>query len=153
MVNDVVELEQVLELLPEGVPLGVMIETPAAALLAHTLARRVRFLSVGSNDLAQYALAFDRTSEPGAGERWIVHPAELALIAQTAGGARASNIECGLCGELAGDPRVAPLLVGMGIGALSMATPRIPVVRDAITRRALALEDPRELNKLINLEL
>jgi phosphoenolpyruvate-protein phosphotransferase len=167
MVTDLAELEAVDESLlhvfgPYGQPppLGAMIETPAAALLAGSLARRVDFLSIGSNDLRQYTLASDRASTSGPS----VHPAELALIARAAAAAREAGIECGLCGELAGDPHVAPLLCGLGITSLSMAPPRVVAVRAAIrcrawseleelARRALALEDPRELEKLINLNL
>jgi phosphoenolpyruvate-protein phosphotransferase len=167
MVTDLSELEEVSEALlnacgPYGQapPLGAMIETPAAAMLAGSLARRLDFVSIGSNDLRQYTLASDRAAAAGP----TVHPAELALIARVAAAAREAGIECGLCGELAGDPHVAPLLCGLGITSLSMAPPRIIAVRAAIrcrawseleelARRALALEDPRELEKLIDLNL
>jgi len=161
MVCDVTDLQPLQPLLPPGLPLGVMVETPAAALLAGSIAARVSFLSIGSNDLTQYTLAVDRqhataTSRPGAG----LHPAVARLMAATARAAREAKVECSVCGELAADPRVAPLLVGLGITTLSMSPSCLAPVAAAIVRwprdrleqlgrRALELEDPLQLQRLL----
>lgn len=155
MLVDAGELEAVRALTPAGCPLGSMIETPAAALLVDDLAPRSAFLSVGSNDLAQYVTASDR--EAGGGG---LHPAVLRLLVAVARAARAAGIECGVCGELAGDPRTAPLLVGLGVDALSLAPARLPAVRaalegftpaalEALAARALGLTDRAALEQLL----
>ena len=95
-------------------PLGAMIETPAAVAIAAHLAKRCDFLSIGTNDLMQYTLATDRENERVADRYDPFHPAVLAGIAHTAEVARAAGIPCAVCGELGGNPAVAPLLIGMG---------------------------------------
>jgi phosphoenolpyruvate-protein kinase (PTS system EI component) len=107
------------------VKLGIMVETPAAALLADKLATLVDFFSIGTNDLTQYTLAMDR-AEPQLADRLdALHPAVLALIARTAQAANYANIPVGVCGGAAGDLLAAPILVGLGIRELSMTASSI----------------------------
>jgi len=109
---------------------GVMIEIPAAALRARDLAAAADFFSIGTNDLAQYAFAADRQvgTLSGAQDPW--QPALLDLVALTAEGA--DGKACGVCGEAAGDPALACVLVGLGVTSLSMSPPALPAVRAAI---------------------
>jgi phosphotransferase system enzyme I (PtsI) len=113
-------------------PVGVMIEVPAAALRAAELAVEVDFLSVGTNDMAQYAFAADR--EVGAVARlqdpW--QPALLDLVACVAAAAGAAGVPCGVCGEAAADPALAGVLVGLGVTSLSMSAGALPAVRAAL---------------------
>ena len=113
-------------------PLGLMIETPAAVLLADRFAADADFMSIGSNDLAQYILAMDRTSDTMAGRADALHPAVLRAIAQVAAAGRAANCPVSLCGGLAGDPLAIPLLVGMGVTRLSLAPALIPAAKQRI---------------------
>jgi phosphotransferase system, enzyme I, PtsP len=122
-------------------PLGVMIETPAAVALAEHLAARCDFFSIGTNDLMQYMLATDRENERVAAAYDPFHPAVLGAIAQTAAAARVAGIPCAVCGEIGGNPVVAPLLVGMGIEELSMAPFSVLVMRQVVRKMdASALE-------------
>ncbi|WP_119681152.1 phosphoenolpyruvate--protein phosphotransferase [Indioceanicola profundi] len=105
------------------VPLGIMIEVPAAAIQADILARHVDFFSIGTNDLTQYALAIDRQNPELAAEADSLHPAVLRLIRQTVDGAAVHGRWVGVCGGIAGDPFGAALLTGLGVQELSM-TPR-----------------------------
>ena len=113
-------------------PVGVMIEVPAAALRAAELAADVDFVSIGTNDMAQYACAADR--EVGAVARfqdpW--QPALLDLVACVAAAAGAAGVPCGVCGEAAADPALAGVLVGLGVTSLSMAAGALPAVRVAL---------------------
>ncbi len=113
-------------------PLGIMVEIPAAALLAEALAREVAFFSLGTNDLSQYTLAADRTNPRVAhlADAW--HPAVLRLIARTVEAARSVGIPVGVCGELAGDPAAAVLLLGLGVDELSVNPPMVPQVKAAL---------------------
>jgi phosphotransferase system enzyme I (PtsI) len=123
------------ELEREGLPfrrdirLGVMIEVPAAAMIADMLAREVDFFSIGTNDLIQYSLAVDRNNEHVADLYQPLHPAILRMLRFVIDSARAARIEIGLCGEMAADPRYALLLVGMGLRRLSMSPSRIPEIK------------------------
>ncbi|HEX4792087.1 MAG TPA: putative PEP-binding protein [Actinospica sp.] len=117
---------------------GVMVEIPAAALLADRILAHVDFLSIGTNDLGQYTLAADRQSgaladllDPG-------QPALLALVARCAEAGAAAGKPVGVCGEAAADPRLAPVLVGLGIGSLSMSARAVPAVRAALAGHTLA---------------
>ncbi len=129
--------------------LGVMIEIPGAALIADSLAQEVDFFAIGTNDLTMYTLAIDRGDEQVAGLYNPLHPAVLRLIQFTVGAAQRSGKPVSICGEVAGDPRFAPLLVGLGVRELSMASQSIPRVKQRIraldtgpaTRRALAIMD------------
>jgi phosphocarrier protein FPr len=104
-------------------PVGIMIEVPAAAVAADRLAAHCDFLSIGTNDLTQYALAIDRQNPDLAAEADSLHPAVLRLIAQTVAGAGVHGRWVGVCGGIAGDPFGAALLAGLGVNELSM-TPR-----------------------------
>ncbi|WP_277873222.1 phosphoenolpyruvate--protein phosphotransferase [Sphingomonas profundi] len=143
-----------------AIPLGVMIETPAAALLADAIAREADFLSIGSNDLTQYALACDRGNPATAARVDALHPAVLRLIAEAAKGAAAHGRWIGVCGGLASDPAAAAILIGLGITELSAAPASIPAVKArvrelrladcrAIAARALACGDAAEVRALI----
>ncbi|HVT57394.1 MAG TPA: phosphoenolpyruvate--protein phosphotransferase [Thermoanaerobaculia bacterium] len=124
----------------EGVPfrrdlrLGVMIEVPAAAMIADILAREVDFFSIGTNDLIQYSLAVDRNNEHVADLYQPLHPAMLRMLRFVIDSARGAHVDVGMCGEMAGDPRCAVLLVGMGMRRLSMSPRRIPEVKTLIRR-------------------
>ena len=113
----------------ETLPVGVMIETPAAAMLADQIAARSSFLSVGSNDLTQYTLAVDRGNARLAGRFRSHHPAVLKLLKRVCVAARGAGIEASICGEMAADPLSAFLLVGMGYRVLSVSPPALPLVR------------------------
>jgi phosphocarrier protein FPr/phosphocarrier protein len=123
------------------IPLGVMVETPASALLADKLAAEADFLSIGTNDLTQYTLAMDRGHPQLAAQIDAFHPAVLRLIARAAEGGRAQGKQVGVCGGLAADPLAAPLLIGLGIDELSMPSSAIPGMKAVV--RALVLDDCR----------
>ncbi|MFD2190728.1 phosphoenolpyruvate--protein phosphotransferase [Pistricoccus aurantiacus] len=118
--------------------IGVMLEVPATLYQLPALAERVDFFSVGSNDLTQYLLAVDRNNPRVAGLYDACHPAVLAALARASREAAALEMPIAVCGELAGDPAGALLLMGMGFDALSMNTPNLPRVRAAIRRVSLA---------------
>ena len=113
-------------------PIGVMIEVPAAVYQARTLARRVDFLSVGSNDLTQYLLAVDRNNSRVAHLYHSLHPAVLQALAYVATASRAEGVPISICGELAGDPGGAVLLLAMGYDVLSMNSTSLPKVKKAL---------------------
>ena len=115
-------------------PLGVMIEVPAAALSADALARACDFFSIGTNDLTMYTLALDRTNEQVATLYDPLHPGVLRLMQFAVAAALRAGIPVNVCGEIAGDPRFSPLLVGLGIRDLSMAVGSIPQVKQRIRR-------------------
>ncbi|MBB4266909.1 phosphoenolpyruvate--protein phosphotransferase [Roseospira visakhapatnamensis] len=115
-------------------PLGVMIEVPAAALSADALAREAEFFAIGTNDLTQYALAIDRTDESVAHLYDPLHPAVLRLMHFATGAAQAAGIPVSVCGEMAGDPGLTALLVGLGLRELSMATYALPGVKQCVRR-------------------
>jgi multiphosphoryl transfer protein len=122
---------------------GVMVEIPAAALVASHLARVAAFFSVGTNDLTQYTLAADRGNEHLGDLADALHPSVLRLIATTAQAGTAAGIPTAVCGELAADPAATALLLGLGVGELSMSPPAIPSVKDAV--RAVDLEGANAL--------
>ncbi len=111
---------------------GIMIETPAAVMAADYLVRLVDFFSIGTNDLAQYMMAADRSNAAVANLVTPYQPAVVRAIHQVVEAARSKGIPVSLCGELAGDPRATPLLIGLGIGELSMSAPAIPLVKARI---------------------
>ncbi|MHA6880496.1 phosphoenolpyruvate--protein phosphotransferase [Ralstonia pseudosolanacearum] len=117
------------ELGAPAVPLGIMVEVPAAALLADQLAEHVDFFSIGTNDLTQYTLAIDRQHPDLAAEADSLHPAVLRLIQLTVQGAARRGRWVGVCGGLAGDPFGALLLTGLGVHELSMSPRDIPAVK------------------------
>ncbi len=118
----------------DPVPVGAMIEVPAAALTVDLLARHADFLSVGTNDLIQYTLAVDRTDERQAGHYEPASPAVLRLLRTIALAARRSGIPISVCGEMAADPVMVSLLVGVGFRGFSMSASAIPVVKAGIRR-------------------
>ncbi|MAT44229.1 MAG: phosphoenolpyruvate--protein phosphotransferase [Anaerolineaceae bacterium] len=117
---------------PETVQFGIMVEIPAAAIQARELADLVDFFSIGTNDLTQYALAVDRTNERVAHLASPFHPAVLRLIRMTIEGAHVKGKWVGLCGEMAGDPLAAPVLLGLGLDEFSMAASSIPGLKETI---------------------
>src|SRR5690606_11567886 len=116
---------------------GIMVEIPSAALLAEQLAPMVDFMSIGTNDLTQYLLAVDRTNPALAERQDAVHPAVLRAIARVVEGAGASpdGCEVAVCGEMAGDPEVAVLLIGLGVDELSMGAGSMGAVKRAVAAR------------------
>lgn len=114
------------------VPVGAMIEVPAAALIAPVFLRRFDFLSIGTNDLVQYTLAVDRADATLAPLFDPLHPAVLRLIAEVIQAADAAGKRVTLCGEMAGDPRYVPLLIGLGLRSFSMHAGRLLTIKDAV---------------------
>ncbi len=117
---------------PSELAVGIMVEVPAAALLAPVFAAEADFFSIGTNDLTQYTLAADRGSARVAHLYSPIHPAVLQLIARTVEAAHAAGHWTGICGEAAGNPAWAPLWVGLGVDELSMAPAAIPAVKRVI---------------------
>jgi phosphocarrier protein FPr/phosphocarrier protein len=118
-----------------------MIETPAAAVLADAIAREVDFLSIGTNDLAQYTLAMDRGHAELAARIDGVHPAVLRMIDITCKGAAVHGKPVAVCGGLAADPSAVPVLLGLGVSELSVVPTLIPQLKAQV--RALTLENCR----------
>ncbi len=127
----------------EQLEIGAMIEIPSAALIADALAKQVQFFSLGTNDLIQYTLAVDRMNEKIAHLYEPTHPAILRLIKLTVDAARTHKIWVSLCGEIAGDPALVPLLIGLGVDELSAAPSLLAQLKYLIRR--LKLSDAREL--------
>lgn len=134
MITTAVELDRAVEIIEEcrtacaarhgscpDMPLGIMIETPAAALSADRLARHVDFLSIGTNDLTQYTLAVDRTNDLVSNVSDGLHPSVLKLIAMTVSAARSAGIDVTVCGEMAGQTAALDVLVGLGVTGLSVS--------------------------------
>jgi phosphotransferase system enzyme I (PtsI) len=145
MVNEVAA-----ELRAEGLavrsdlPVGAMIEVPAAALMADQLAKEVNFFSIGTNDLIQYALAVDRTDEAVADLYSASDPAVLRLITMVIAAADRHGVEVDVCGSMGGEPLYTPLLLGMGLRRLSMPPHQLPEIKRVI--RAIDLEQARAVS-------
>lgn len=127
----------------EEIEVGAMIEIPSAAISANVLAREADFFSVGTNDLIQYTLAVDRVNEKIAHLYEPTHPAVLRLLKMIADAAHANNIWVGVCGEMAGDVALIPLLLGLGMDELSASATLVPQVKRAV--QSLAIPECREL--------
>lgn len=127
----------------ENMPIGAMIETPSAVIVADSLAKRLKFMSIGTNDLIQYSLAVDRMNEKIAHLYEPTHPAIVRLIKATTNAAHERQIKVSVCGEMASDPVLAPLLLGLGVDELSAAPALVPPVKFLIRR--LKLSEAQEL--------
>jgi phosphotransferase system enzyme I (PtsP) len=144
--------------------IGVMIEVPAMIYQLHTVADKVDFFSVGSNDLTQYMLAVDRNNQRVAGLYDAFHPAVLHALQQIAQRCRELNKPVSVCGELAGEPGGALLLIAMGYRVLSMNSYSIDRIRwiirhsradllDELLRQALAARSPQQVRQLVTMAL
>jgi phosphotransferase system enzyme I (PtsI) len=140
----------------ENIEVGGMIEIPAAALAVGLFLRRLDFLSIGTNDLIQYTLAIDRSDEQVAALYDPLHPAVLMLIAHTLASAEKVGVPVSVCGEMAGDPKLTRLLLGMGLRTFSMHPSQIFKVKNRIlkanveelapnVRKILRLDEPAKL--------
>ena len=127
----------------DKVPLGIMIEVPAVALAAEFLAKKVDFLSIGTNDLIQYTIAIDRGNEKIAYLYQMYHPALLRLIKMTADAGKKAGIPVSLCGEMGGEPRATVVLLGLGIEEFSMSPAAIPAVKKVI--RNVEIKEAKEI--------
>jgi phosphotransferase system enzyme I (PtsI) len=127
----------------ERLEVGAMIEIPSAAICASVLAAEVDFFSIGTNDLIQYALAVDRVNEKIAHLYEPTHPAVLRLLKMIADAAHGNNLWVGVCGEMAGDAALIPLLLGLGIDELSTAATLVPRVKRAV--QSVTIPECREL--------
>jgi phosphotransferase system enzyme I (PtsI) len=127
----------------ENMEIGAMIETPSAVIVADSLAKRLKFFSIGTNDLIQYSLAVDRMNEKIAHLYEPTHPAIVRLIKATVDAAHNHKIWVSVCGEMASDPVLAPLLLGLGVDELSSAPPLVSPVKFLIRR--LKMTEAKEL--------
>lgn len=165
MLNDLSEeLEEEGIAFDRNIPLGIMVETPAAALMARAFAHEAAFLSLGTNDLVQYTLAVDRGNERVANLYNAANPAVLMLIKSVVRTARHVGIDVSVCGEIAGQPLFVPLLIGMGLRTLSMSPTQIPAVKrvvrgldiehcESLARRVGSFESDRQVLSCLRDEL
>jgi phosphotransferase system enzyme I (PtsI) len=146
------------------IPVGIMVETPAAAMLAGALARESAFMSIGTNDLTQYTLAVDRANERVAHLYSPHDPAVLRLMRQVVRAARRCDVDVSLCGEMAGSPVYTQLLIGMGLRSLSMAPKDIPEIKqlvrsttikecEQIARKAMRFDTDRQVLNFLREEV
>ena len=154
------------ELKAEGIPfaenieIGIMVEIPSAALVADQLAKEVDFFSIGTNDLSQYTMAADRTNPKVSELSNAFFPAVLRLIRDVIKAAHAEGKWVGMCGELAGEPLAAPILLGLGLDEFSMNPPMVPLIKQilrgldagemkSVAEQALNLESPKQIEDLV----
>jgi phosphotransferase system enzyme I (PtsI) len=123
------------------VPLGVMVETPAAAVSCDTLAKDVEFFSIGTNDLVQYTLAVDRGNANLASRFTPLHPAVLKLIQRTVVTAHENKLDVAVCGEMASQPLMAVALIGLGVRQLSVAPRSVPLVKRIVRSLSVAIAE------------
>jgi phosphotransferase system enzyme I (PtsI) len=137
--------------IPDDVPLGAMVEVPSSAVMARELAREVDFISIGTNDLIQYTLAVDRSNDLVADLYRPTSPAVLRLIAEVISAGEAEETEVSMCGEMAADPLMVPVLVGFGLRSFSMNPQAVPVVRTLIRQLSFreAGQIARQASKLV----
>jgi phosphotransferase system enzyme I (PtsI) len=142
------------------IPIGIMVETPAAALQCKELAREVDFVSVGTNDLIQYTLAVDRSNERVAPLFTGSHPAIVKMLRDIIRTSRRADVECSMCGEMAGEPMYTLLLLGIGLRAFSMAPADVPEIKklirsttiahaERVAKRALSFETDRQVSNYL----
>jgi len=132
----------------DDTPLGIMIEVPAAALAADTLAREADFFSIGTNDLIQYALAVDRGNESLDHLCQPFHPGLLRMLRMIVDGARAGGVPVAICGEMAADPRAVGLLIGLGLREFSVHPRAVGTVREVVRRIDASVAELRALEAL-----
>jgi phosphotransferase system enzyme I (PtsI) len=174
MISDLDEVKEILSVIKEckkelrqqdvsyaeNVPLGIMIETPSSVILLDKISRYVDFISVGTNDLIQYTLAIDRGNGLVASAFDPTHPAILRSLKEISRISTKTNLETGICGEMAGDPLYTLLLIGLGYRTLSMSPVSIPIVKnilihssladaEKIASRALQFSSKRDVNRFI----
>ena len=169
MVSQLSELRMARQLLEEQAQLlglkqlpklGIMIEVPAAALMADLFAPEVDFFSIGTNDLTQYTLAMDRDHPRLASQADSLHPAVLRLIATTVKAAHAHGKWVGVCGALASETLAVPVLLGLGVDELSVSVPLIPAIKarvreldstecQALAQRVLGLESAEQVRAVL----
>jgi phosphoenolpyruvate-protein phosphotransferase (PTS system enzyme I) len=143
--------QQGLAVAANPIPLGIMVETPAAAITADLLTQEIDFISIGTNDLTQYTLAADRNNERVAHLYDSAHPSVLRLIQMTCQAGERAGIVVGLCGELAGDLEMTEVLLGLGLRELSMSAGIIPKIKQNIRR--IDMQAAKQLaNQCLNLE-
>ncbi len=154
------ELREEGHTIPEHIPLGAMVEVPSSAIMARELAREADFLSIGTNDLIQYTLAVDRSNERVASLYRPTNPAVMRLISGILSAGKAEQVAVTMCGEMAADPLMVPILVGLGLTRFSMNPQAIPVVRALIrqlsyresahmARQTLKMETSREVEEYL----
>ena len=154
------ELRERKALFRESIATGIMVETPAAVILAEELAKEVDFFSIGTNDLTQYILAADRGNRKLTKLYSPFHPAVLRAIAGVIAAGHKEGKEVGMCGEFAGDARAVPFLLGAGLDEFSMVSNEIAAVRyqvrglamqqaELLSRRVLAAETEKETRRLL----
>ena len=131
----------------EGIPIGMMVEVPSAALMAATFTREADFFSIGTNDLIQYTVAVDRGNEKVASLYTASNPAVIKLIKSVIRAARRGKIETSLCGEIASDPIYTMLLIGLGLRNLSLVPSQIPAIKQVI--RKVKIEECERLARKI----
>ena len=144
----------------ENIEIGIMVEIPSAALVADQLAKEVDFFSIGTNDLSQYTMAADRTNPKVSELSNAFFPAVLRLIRDVIKAAHAEGKWVGMCGELAGEPLAAPILLGLGLDEFSMNPPMVPLIKQilrgldagemkSVAEQALKLESPKQIEDLV----